>query len=531
MKRSSEPEFAAEGGQRPRIWAVSITRLSRLISDVVPEFDARAEIHQVNLGFEEAAAHLHQPLQQGGCDVVIAAGSNGAYLRPRVPCPVVLVKASGFDLMQALARARKVSRHIGVITHQQELPTFGEFVDSFALGIEQRSFSTAEEAREHVAELVALGVGAIVGTGLVAELAEKAGIAGILLYSAQTIRAAFESALELARAAGSRPSKPPRGRERGSAARLLGDSKVMQAVRDKIVRYAPREHTVMILGETGTGKELVARAVHAASRRARGPFVAVNCAALADALLESELFGHDEGAFTGARRGGRAGLIETASGGTLFLDEIAEMPPALQTRLLRVLEEREVLRLGSARPRAVDIRVLVATHRDLRAALDEGRFRRDLYYRLDVLRIHLPRLADHAEDLPVLIDAMMAPARRAGHPWRLDAAVLAQLAAYSWPGNVRELRNLVERLLAHAEEDAQGHVIGLPALHRRAPELLAVAPLPEPVQSGAAITGARPSQAELLRVLKLAHGRRKVAAEMLGVSRTTLWRWLAEPPA
>ena len=299
----------------PVIWTVAVSRLSQLFNEVIPEFDGRAEIHAIPLGYDDAVQHIRQRLQRQSCDVLISAGSNAAYLRNRVARPLVLVRASGFDLMQALSRARRISERIGVVTHESDLPVFAEFQRSFGLDIAQRSFVTAEDARACVADLIARGVGAIVGTGLVTDLAEQAGVTGVLMYSAESIRQAFDSALDIARPLLQEPRDSLR--RRSSATRfglddLSGESQGMRELRERIQQAAQSDATVLIQGESGSGKELAAQALHASSPRRRGPFVAVNCSAIPESLLESELFGHDDGAFTGARRGGRSGLIEAA---------------------------------------------------------------------------------------------------------------------------------------------------------------------------------------------------------------------------
>ncbi len=230
------------------------------------------------------------------------------------------------------------------------------------------------------------------------------------------------------------------------ASEIYGDSPAVRQVRDRIARVAPTHATVLVTGETGTGKELVARAIHRNSPRAAKPFVAVNCAAFTETLLESELFGHEKGAFTGADRQ-RQGLFEAAHEGTLFLDEAGEMSLAAQAKLLRVLTDGQVLRVGSTRPRRVDVRVLVATHRNLEQRVKEGLFREDLFYRLAVVPIHIPPLRERREDIRGLSDVfchqiateLKMPRRR------LTPEALEKLQHYYFPGNLRELKNLIER--------------------------------------------------------------------------------------
>jgi transcriptional regulator with GAF, ATPase, and Fis domain len=236
------------------------------------------------------------------------------------------------------------------------------------------------------------------------------------------------------------------------AHRVLGRSRAWRSVLDQATKVAGTDATVLLTGESGTGKEVVARFVHRASPRADGPFVALNCAALPEQLLESELFGHEKGAFTGALAA-RGGTIEQAGGGVLFLDEVGEMSPAVQAKFLRVLQEREYQRIGGARTIKADIRVMAATNRDLKAAITQGKFREDLYYRLGVFEIALPSLRERVEDIALLVDAFVAEIGRSmGRP----AAGVAQearntLLAYAWPGNVRELRNVIERALILCE--------------------------------------------------------------------------------
>jgi transcriptional regulator with PAS, ATPase and Fis domain len=229
---------------------------------------------------------------------------------------------------------------------------------------------------------------------------------------------------------------------------MIGNSKPLRAVKDMIVKAAVTDSTIFIQGETGTGKEIVARAIHANSHRADQPFVAINCGALAEGTVESELFGHEKGAFTGAIALKR-GKFELANGGTLFLDEIGELSLPLQVKLLRVLQEHEFERVGGSKPIKTDVRIITATHRDLKAAVGAGTFREDLYYRLIVVAISTPPLRERRDDIPVLAQHFVTQfARKIGRPVTgLTVAAHKMLESYGWPGNVRELQNVIERAI------------------------------------------------------------------------------------
>ena len=235
---------------------------------------------------------------------------------------------------------------------------------------------------------------------------------------------------------------------------IVGQSKGLLRVLDQAARVAQRDATVLILGETGTGKELVARAIHQSSRRSSGPFIAINCGAIPRDLVESELFGYMRGAFTGAVTN-KAGRIESADGGTLFLDEIGELPLEAQVKLLRVLQEGEVTKVGASTPTKVDVRVIAATHRNLTAMIEDGTFREDLYYRLAVVPLTLPPLRERREDIPELIDVLFqrAKERHGLLDVRLSPAVHQRLISYRWPGNVRQLENVLERMLLLSPTD------------------------------------------------------------------------------
>ena len=321
------------------------------------------------------------------------------------------------------------------------------------------------------------------------------------------------------------------------ARRLVATTTKMREVLRAVSRVAPTESTVLLRGETGSGKEVIARALHEESPRRGRAFVAVNCSALAEGLLESELFGHARGAFTGAVTD-RKGLFEEANSGTLFLDEIGDVSPAMQAKLLRVLQEREVVRVGTSRPVSVDVRVIAATHQDLETMVEEGRFRKDLYFRLKVFQIRVPPLRERPDDIPALIAAAVARWNERADSSRRVAGVsdeaMELLAAYDWPGNVRELMAAAEYACIVCEG---GRIL---ACH-----------LPEEIREGTpsfsvgdgrkATVDARPEAArryqapdsdaerEAIRsALEEANGNRTKAAAALGMGRTTLWQKLKE---
>src|SRR6266403_840714 len=235
---------------------------------------------------------------------------------------------------------------------------------------------------------------------------------------------------------------------------IVGSSEALHTVLRQVGKVAHSDSTILILGETGTGKELIARAIHKRSNRAERAFIGVNCAAIPPSLIASELFGHEKGAFTGATQR-RLGRFESANGGTIFLDEVGDLPPEIQIALLRVLQEREIERVGSNRPIPVDVRVLAATHRDLNTLVAEGKFRQDLLYRLNVVPIEMPSLRDRAPDIPLLVGYFIDRfGKKAGKKFRtIDRETLKRFQVYTWPGNVRELQNVIERAVILSEGD------------------------------------------------------------------------------
>jgi two-component system, NtrC family, response regulator HydG len=298
--------------------------------------------------------------------------------------------------------------------------------------------------------------------------------------------------------------------------KIIGRSQAMRNVLNRVGRVAPTDAIVLITGESGTGKELIARAVHANSRRADKPFVTVNCAAISETLLESELFGHARGSFTGAVTA-RKGLFEEADGGTFFFDEIAETTMSFQAKLLRAIQEGEVRRIGENKPITTDIRVIAATNVDLVEAVKEKRFRQDLYYRLNVARFTLPPLRDRREDIPLLVEYFLDKFNRklGFHPGaRLAEDVMSHVVQYSFPGNIRELENMVEQAVAFSG----GGLIGVDDIVPQVPRK----------KSSAGRTLADivdDAEREAIEAALTAHDRnRERAAEALGISPTTLWR-------
>jgi len=649
-----------------RIAAVGFHGLRTLLAQLAPEYEAVAQVSVVDKVYADALAGIAAMRERGGVDAVVAAGSNGGFLRRHLDLPVVLVKTSGLDVMHALAQARRRAHRVALVAYGAVDPELRHFTEAFGLGLELRSYQTEQDARDCVQDLKQAGVQAIVAPGMVVDLARAQGLEGVLLYSQASVREALDSAVEVARVARLELAKreklsiildklkdgvvavdlhervetlnPPmarllgqdpgralgrqlseicprlgladtlrsghseveqvqqvagrtmvvtrlpiveQGRRTGAVlvcqdpaviqrldrnlrtrpapralpARyglhdIIGQSRGVVLARERAQACAQSQATVLIVGESGTGKELLAQGMHNAGPRRAQPFVAVNCAAFPESLLESELFGYVEGAFTGSSRGGKAGLFEAAHTGTIFLDEIGEMPLPLQTRLLRVLQEKEVLRIGATEPTPVDVRVIAATHRDLTRRIREGLFRSDLYYRLDILRIALPPLRERSEDLLLLARHLQRKiAQRLDCPVDegLAAAIVAAARGHDWPGNIRELENLIERAMVFRQAPGTPGFAGTSSrkpsggragnrsgessttamLREIAPELFGRAP-----QRTGLHENRKAMELEHIRaVLNECGGNHGNAARRLGISRSTLWRRLRGQPA
>jgi DNA-binding NtrC family response regulator len=314
-----------------------------------------------------------------------------------------------------------------------------------------------------------------------------------------------------------------RRRDKSTRIKPIGKAKAFLEVLRLAEQVAPTESAVLIQGETGTGKEVIARYIHELSTRADGLFLSLNCGALPESLLESELFGHVKGSFTGAVRD-KQGLFAAARGGTFFLDEIGEMTPATQVKLLRVLQEREAIPVGGTEAIPVDVRVIAATNRDLEEDIKRGRFRSDLYYRLNVIAIHLPPLRDRRDDIPLFVDAFLArvAAEHGSTPRRLAGPAMELINAYDWPGNVRELENALERAAVLTKADLiDASALPPRVMERKAEPLTTARPMVNPTLDLI-------ERAYIQYVLQAEGGNKTRAAEVLGIDPSTLYRKLSK---
>jgi propionate catabolism operon transcriptional regulator len=637
------------------------SQLAQLARQLLPAYAAQAHVEVIDIALADALDLALDLEKNARADVFIGTGATAAYLRQHVASPVLSLRVGGRDLLRALDRARQLTSRVAILSYPHVSAELERMGPLFTVQLRQCSYGTLAEAQDAIAQLAGEGVGAIIGSSLVVELAARAGVHGILALSGDAVREALDDALAICRSqrieqarreqlnavlhhlsegvvaldrdglvrsinpamarlldipAGQAPgralaelapdldghigaqdrivrlgrrtvvanalpvfehgersgvvitcqeihavqradrhirssTRPSHHVARYRLEQIAGDSEPLRALIALARRYAASDSTVLVTGESGTGKELLAQGIHSAGARQRGPFVPINCAAFPETLLESELFGHEEGAFSGARKGGKMGLFEAAHGGTVFLDEIGDMPLPLQTRLLRVLQEREVLRLGATEATPIDVRVIAATHCDLRARIADGRFREDLYYRINILRLEVPPLRARGADIvPVaraILQRIAAPAPLHARQEALLMALQPYLLAYRWPGNVRELENALERMLLSVAELCSDGDSGIDpvCLRRLMPEWFegspqstphaAPMPLPQPVPALAAdgtplrATRRASETAHIRAVLGACGGSVQLAAERLGVSRSTLWRRLRAP--
>ncbi|WP_060519024.1 propionate catabolism operon regulatory protein PrpR [Pseudomonas sp. NBRC 111134] len=517
------------------------SRMAQLIEQVSADYRQQARIEVIETSLADLLPLARKLESHQQADVILCSGAAADYLRHHLITSVRTLHLGEFDLIRALVQARDRASRVGILSFAQPYPELAAMQALFTLQIREHTYTSLEQARDQVERLVADGFEVIIGSPTVCQLADAAGAQGVLALDAESLRHTFDSLVTLSAKAGEPPIHrlPRRGREQPDARpfkarhrfeQLLGDAPAFRAILSLAQRYAQADATVLITGESGTGKELLAQSMHHASPRQQGPFVAINCAALPESLLESELFGYEDGAFTGSRKGGKPGLIELAHTGTLFLDEIGDMPVALQTRLLRVLQEREVLRLGACQPKAVDIRVIAATHCDLPARIADQRFRQDLYYRLNILRLAVPPLRERIADIVPVFNALLARHCRArGLPPSSDEHVqhiLPLMLRHPWPGNMRELENIAERAALCLSPQGHNDKVDLATLF---PEFFeagaaAAAKLPHAATDNLRSLGKAAETAHARQVLACCDDDMDEAARRLGVSRSTVWR-------
>ncbi|KZX56518.1 sigma-54-dependent Fis family transcriptional regulator [Halioglobus sp. HI00S01] len=506
-----------------KILIVGYRKFSELITAVIPEFAEQADITIV-----ESLAHgnteYHSLVARLEPDVVASAGSNAAYLANTLTQPVISQAVTDTDIIEALAKARRIASRIHLFSYQPERSLPSRLVENLPGLIDaeliHHNYSTSDEANEKLQLVMAEEAPeVIVGPSFTCHEAEKQGVATILVYSKDSARDMLRKCIEIARQ--QQGQLLPTGLS--SSAEFVIRSDTMTAIARLAQTYAQSNGAVLIQGESGTGKEHIAKEIHHRGPFSEGQMVAVNCGSIPDELFESELFGHVEGAFTSARRGGRIGLIEQANGGTLYLDEVGEMPFSQQVKLLRVLQEKRVRPLGSNREVPVDFKLIAATNRDLMAAVNDGQFREDLFYRLNVFSLHIPPLRERIEDIAAIAGYYLADYGRKYGVEQSAKTVLPRVkkrfSAYGWPGNVRELQNFVERIVvnlaARPDRELSDEFIAgiLPELQRNN----AIRPTNSLREQ---------EEASIRQAMQTFNGDKARVAESLGISTTTLWRRL-----
>jgi len=613
-----------------RIGVANYAGFYQFLEKLRPELPADVELVVLNDLFSELEKSVRRIEAEGSVDIFVASGGNADYLRRYLKTiPLVNVKVTGFDILNAVCEASAYSRNIAVITHSP-IPQLEQIQNALNVQLRPLVYQTPEELSVLLQSLSAEGLRDVIGTALVLEQAKMMDMRGHFIWSLDGVRTAIETAIQMARQKKALQEKARTldylmdysaegiiitdrhgiitqynssaeriiGRSRknvigrhceevlpntqlhtvmrekraqfnriqdlgnvkivtnrspiicekeviGSLATFFSTSTIKQAgesirrsqnfsgylaksnfsdlrtqspqfaaVRARAERYARSSSTILIFGATGTGKETFAQCLHNASPRKNEPFVRVNCAAIPAAMLEGELFGYEESS-GGNRRNGKTGSLELAHQGTLFLDEIGDIPLKIQARLLSAMEEKQFFRLGGDKPVPVDIRIIAATNRDLRAMVREGTFREDLYFRINVLELRLPSLSERKCDIPALVRNFVQECR--GDLTRQEVDTLCacpRFLEYDWPGNIRELHNVIERFCVNYTPGED-----IPHSVAQALTFENFSSLPDAVPSG---------RQELEEALRLADGSRSAAAQILGISRTTLWRKMRE---
>lgn len=508
---------------RVRILVIGYRKFSELINVLLPEFEQDVEATIVE-SIATGSSDYTKVVDRYRPDVVVSAGSNAAFLRATLSVPVLSQPVTDTDVIEALGKARKISRRIHVFNYAEGTgPSerlFASLPEITDLELRHISYSTADEANESLLLAIAdENPKVIVGPSYTCDLAEKRGVPAILMYSRDSAREMLRRAIDAGRSA-----QVARAAARGDRTqRFIVQSSRMERVAALARTYARGRAAVLLEGESGTGKEHIAREIHRLSDYADGPLVTLNCASIPHELFESELFGYVEGAFTSSRRGGSVGLMEQANGGALFLDEVGEMPPQQQVKLLRALQERCIRPVGGNREINVDFKLIAATNRDLREAVDHGEFRDDLFYRLNVFNLKLPPLRQRREEVPAIARhycAHYAAEYGIESPVESILELVAPLFdAYHWPGNIRELQNFIERLVVSSGRLQPG------VLTRS--EVLEILPELKDMSVGYASGALKDLEASaIVRAMERFSGDRQQVAAFLGISPSTLWRRL-----
>ena len=615
-----------------RIGVANYASFFQFVEKLRPELPDDVELVILNDLFSELERSVKRIEAENSVDIFVASGGNADYLQHYLKTiPLVKVKVTGFDILNAVKNASAYSRSIAVITHSP-IPQLDEIRSTLNVDLRPLVYQTPEELSLILQSLCAEGIRDVIGTALVLEQAKMFDMRGHFIWSLDGVRTALETAISMARQKKALQEKARTldylmdysaegiivtdrngiitqfnnsaerimGRSRkniigrqcaevlpntqlhtvmrekraqfnriqdlgnvkivtnrspiicnkeviGSLATFFSTSTIKQAgenirrsqdfsgyiakstfdeirtrspqleaVRERAVRYARSSSTILVFGETGSGKETFAQCLHNASLRKNEPFVRVNCAAIPASMLEGELFGYEEG-FAGGKRAGKPGFLELAHQGTLFLDEVGDIPMKLQARLLSAMEEKQFFRVGGDKPVPVDMRIIAATNRDLRLLVREGSFREDLYYRINVLELHLPSLRERKCDIPLLIKDFLEYNRSDLTREETEKICTSpRFADYDWPGNIRELRNVIERFCVN-------YVPG-EDIEKSVQEALIYENFDRGVQAGAGDT----ERAEIENALRLAGGSRAGAAKILSMSRTTLWRRMRE---
>lgn len=616
-----------------RIGVANYAGFHQFLDKLRPELPPDVELVVLNDLFSELERSARRIEADGSVDIFVASGGNAEYLeRYLKTIPLVHVKVTGFDILNAICEARAYSSNIAVITHSP-IPQLEQIQDALNVQLRPLVYQAPEDLSVILQSLYAEGIRDVIGTALVLEQAKMLDMRGHFIWSLDGVRSAVETAIQMARQKKALQEKARTldylmdysaegiiitdkhgiitqynssaeriiGRNRknvigkhceevlpntqlhtvmrekraqfnriqdlgnvkivtnrspivcekeviGSLATFFSTSTIKQAgesirrsqnfsgylakanfsdiktqspqfaaVQAQAQRYARSSSTILIYGATGTGKETFAQCLHNASPRKNEPFVRVNCAAIPAGMLEGELFGYEETS-TGNRRSGKTGFLELAHQGTLFLDEIGDIPLKIQARLLSALEEKQFFRLGGDKPVPVDIRIIAATNRDLRAMVREGTFREDLYFRINVLELRLPNLSQRKCDIPALVRDFVQEGRSDLSRQEVDTlCACPRFLEYDWPGNIRELHNVIERFCVN-------YVPG-EDISRSIAQALTFENFSTLSRQPDAISQERH---ELEEALRLANGSRSAAAQILGISRTTLWRKMRE---